>query len=43
MLTSDLTDIHFQTDRWAELVACNLSLTISKPTIEGEMCLREEE
>ncbi|MER2077334.1 ribonuclease YeeF family protein [Psychrobacillus psychrotolerans] len=43
MFTSNLTDIHFQTDRWAELVACSPPLTISTPTIEGEMCLREEE
>ena len=43
MFTSNLTDINFQTDRWAELVACILPLTISTPTIEGEMCLREEE
>ncbi|MEK3979148.1 T7SS effector LXG polymorphic toxin [Psychrobacillus sp. FSL K6-2836] len=43
MFTSNLTDIHFQTDRWAELVACNRPLTITTPTIEGEMCLREEE
>ena len=43
MFTSNLTDIHFQTDRWAELVACNPPLTISTPIIEGEVCLREEE
>lgn len=43
MFTSNLTDIHFQTDRWAELVACSPPLTISTPTIEVEMCLREEE
>lgn len=43
MFTSNLTDIHFQTDRWAELVACSPPLTISTPTTEGEMCLREEE
>lgn len=43
MFTSNLTEIHFQTDRWAELVACSPPLTISTPTIEGEMCLREEE
>nr|WP_256371031.1 T7SS effector LXG polymorphic toxin [Psychrobacillus sp. OK028] len=43
MFTSNLTDIHFQTERWAELVACSPPLTISTPTIEGEMCLREEE
>ncbi|QUG40140.1 HNH endonuclease [Psychrobacillus sp. INOP01] len=43
MFASNLTDIHFQTDRWAELVACSRPLTISTPTIEGEMCLREEE
>lgn len=43
MFTSNLTDIHFQTDHWAELVACSPPLTISTPTIEGEMCLREEE
>ncbi|MEK3952129.1 T7SS effector LXG polymorphic toxin [Psychrobacillus sp. FSL K6-1464] len=43
MFTSNLTDIHFQTDRWAELVACSPPLTISTPTIEGKMCLREEE
>ncbi len=42
MFTSNLTDIHFQTDRWAELVACSPPLTIFTP-IEGEMCLREEE
>ncbi|WP_419962512.1 T7SS effector LXG polymorphic toxin [Psychrobacillus sp. BM2] len=43
MFTSNLTDIHFQTDRWAELVACSRPLAISTPKIEGEMCLREEE
>ena len=43
MFTSNLTDIHFQTDRWAGLVACSRPLTVSTPTIEGEMCLREEE
>lgn len=42
MFNSNLTDIHFQTDCWAELVACNPPLTISTPTIEGEMCLRKE-
>ncbi|SDN60943.1 hypothetical protein SAMN05518871_106135 [Psychrobacillus sp. OK028] len=43
MFTSHLTDIHFQTERWAELVACSPPLTISTPAIEGEMCLREDE
>lgn len=43
MFTSNLTDIHFQTDRWAELVVCSRPITISTPKIEGEICLREEE
>lgn len=43
MFNSNLTDIHFQTDRWAELASCSPPLTITTPTNEAEMCLREVE
>ncbi|MFJ5771008.1 HNH endonuclease [Psychrobacillus sp. NPDC093180] len=43
MFNNNLTDIHFQTDRWAELASCSPPLTITTPTNEAEMCLREVE
>ncbi|MDI2587284.1 hypothetical protein OR571_09260 [Psychrobacillus sp. NEAU-3TGS] len=43
MFNNHLTDIHFQTDRWAELASCSPPLTFKTPTNEAEVCLREVE